>query len=148
MLNIFIDGDACPVKKETYKVAERYQLTVYVVANQYINVPMSTRIRMEVVTGSFDAADDWIVQRVEKNDIVITSDILLAKRCIEKGAKLIGPKGNELDENTIGNAISGRDIAEHLRDLGHQGTGPSTMTSSDRSKFLSKLDQIIQKIKK
>lgn len=146
-ITIYIDADACPVKDETYKVAERYGLTVYVVANQYLNVPMSIRIRMECVKGSFDAADDWIVDKAELGDIVITSDILLAGRCVEKGLSVISPKGHEFDEDNIGAAISGREVAEHLRQLGHSGTGPSAMTKSDRSKFLSKLDQVIQRLK-
>lgn len=147
-MKIFIDADACPVKNETYKVANRYQLLVYVVANQYLNVPMSENIRMEMVTGAFDAADDWIVEKADLGDIVITSDLLLAGRCVEKGVQVIGPKGNQLDENNIGSALGGRELAEHLRDLGHQGTGPTAMTQGDRSKFLSKLDHVIQKIKR
>ena len=148
MLNIYIDADACPVKDETFKVAKRYGLVTYVVANQYLNVPMDINIRMEAVKGGFDAADDWIVEKTEANDIVITSDLLLAARCVEKAAKVVGPKGNELNEDNIGNALSGREIAEHQRFIGKTGTGPSAMTKVDKSNFLSKLDQIIQRIKK
>ena len=129
-------------------MANRYGLVTYVVANQYLNIPMDINIRMEAVSGSFDAADDWIVDKVTPNDIVVTSDILLAERCVKKLAKVISPKGNEFTEDNIGNAISGRKIAEHLRHTGHSGTGPSAMTKVDKSNFLSKLDQIIQKIKK
>lgn len=148
MLNIYIDADACPVKEETYKVADRYELIVYVVANQYLNVPFNSRIRMECVKGSFDAADDWIVEKAEEGDIVITSDLLLAGRLIEKKASVINPKGYEFTEDNIGSALSGRELSEHLRQIGQTGTGPSAMTKSDRSQFLSKLDQVIQKIKK
>lgn len=148
MLNIYIDADACPVKAEVYKVAERYELIVYVVANQYMNVPLDIRIRMEVVPGDFDAADDWIAEKSTAGDIVITSDLLLAARCIKNEARVIGPKGNELSQDNIGDVLGGRDLAEHLRDLGESRTGPSAMTKADRSKFLSKLDQIIQAIKK
>ena len=148
MLNIYIDADACSVKNETYKVAARYQLVVYVVANQYINVPMDPRIQMEVVSGGFDAADDWIVEQVGCGDIVITSDLLLADRCIKKKARVVGPKGNELDEDNIGPVLGARELATHLRTMGDSNTGPSAMGKNDRSRFLSKLDQVIQAIKK
>ena len=148
MLKIYIDADACPVKNEVFKVAKRYNLITYVVANQYLNVPLDINIRMEAVTGSFDAADDWIVEKAVANDIVITSDILLAERCVKKSVKVIGPKGNEFNEENIGSAISGRKVAEHMRFTGHQGTGPSAMTKADKSNFLSTLDRIIQKIKR
>ncbi len=148
MLKIFIDADACPVKDETYKVSDRYKLSVYLVANQYLKVPMNDRIHMECVEGSFDAADDWIVEQSEPGDIVITSDLLLAGRCVEKKVHTISPKGYEFTEDNIGSALSGRELSEHLRQLGQTGTGPSAMTKIDRSKYLSTLDQVIQKIKR
>lgn len=148
MITIYIDADACPVKNETYKVAKRYNLITYVVANQYLNIPMDINIRMEAVSGSFDAADDWIVEKANANDIVITSDILLAERCVEKSVKVVNPKGHEFNEDNIGSAVRGREAAEHLRFTGQTGTGPSAMTKTDKSKFLSTLDQVIQKIKK
>jgi uncharacterized protein len=148
MLNLYIDADACPVKEETYKVASRYDLVVFVVANQYLNVPLNSKIRMECVKGSFDAADDWIVEKIELGDVVITSDLLLAGRCVEKNVCTISPKGHEFTEDNIGSALSGREIAEHLRQLGQTSTGPTAMTKTDRSKFLSTLDQIIQRLKR
>jgi len=148
MIKIYIDADACPVKEETFKVAKRYGLVTYVVANQYLNVPLDINIRMEAVSGDFDAADDWIAERAGSTDIVITSDLLLAERCVKNGARVIGPKGNLLDEDNIGSAVAGREVAEHLRDLGVSGTGPSAFAPKDRSNFLSKLDQIIQALKK
>ena len=147
MLNIYIDADACPVKNETYKVAARYNLKVFVVANQYINIPMDINIQMQVVSGDFDAADDWIAENIETGDILITSDLLLADRCIKKQARVLGAKGRELDEENIGAALASRELKAHLRDLGSTNTGPSAMTKKDRSAFLSKLDQIIQSIK-
>lgn len=148
MLNIFIDADACPVKEETYKVAARYKLKTTLVANQYINIPMDPNIQMEVVSGDFDAADDWIVENIEIGDILITSDLLLAERAVAKYSRVITPKGRELDEENIGASLAGRELSAHLRDLGDKGTGPSAMTKSDRSEFLSKLDQVIQAIKR
>lgn len=148
MLNIYIDADACAVKNETYKVAARYKLKVYVVANQYINIPLDPNIEMKVVSGNFDAADDWIAEQIEAGDILVTSDLLLAGRCIKKGAKVLGPKGRELDEENIGESLAGRELASHLRDLGSTQTGPSPMSKKDKSKFLATMDQIIQKIKR
>jgi len=148
VLDIYIDADSCSVKTETYKVAARYKLVTYVVANQYMQTPMDINIRMEVVSGDFDAADDWIVEKISENDILITSDLLLAERAINKKAKVLGPKGNELDEECIGDVLASRELMSHLRDLGSTGTGPSAMTKKDRSQFLSSLDRVIQSIKK
>ena len=148
LLKIFIDADACAVKEETYKVATRYGLKVVVVANQYINIPLDINISMEVVDGGFDAADDWIIDQIGEGDILITSDILLAKRAIDLKARVLGQKGRELDEENIGAALATRELSSHLRDLGQSGTGPSAMTKKDRSQFLGKLDQIIQALKK
>jgi len=148
MIKVYIDADACPVKDETFKVAGRYGLITYVVANQYLKVPLDVNIRMEAVSGDFDAADDWIAERAGENDIVITSDLLLAERCVKNKVRVLGPKGNILDEDNIGSAVAGREIATHLRDLGASGTGPSAFEAKDRSNFLSKLDQVIQSLRK
>jgi len=147
-IKIYVDADACPVKDETFKVAKRYGLITYVVANQYLKVPLDINIRMEAVSGDFDAADDWIAERAGESDVVITSDLLLAERCVANKASVLGPKGNILDEDNIGSAIAGREVATHLRDLGVAGTGPSAFTSKDRSQFLSSLDKVIQSLKK
>lgn len=146
MLIIYIDADACPVKEETYKVAARYQLKVFVIANQFSQTPPDSNIEMHVVTGDFDSADDWIVEHIEANDILITSDLLLADRCLKKKARVLGSKGKELDEENIGNVLGARELASHLRDLGQKKTGPAPMGKTDRSQFLSKLDQIIQSL--
>ena len=147
-MKIYIDADSCSVKSETFKVALRYKIVVYVVANSYIKVPLSQYIRLEVVSDKFDAADDWIIEKIEENDILITSDILLAEKAVQKKARVLGQKGNELDEENIGSALAAREISGHLRNLGAQGTGPSAFLKSDRSRFLGKLDQIIQSLKK
>ena len=148
MTTKYIDADACPVKSETYKVAERYALKVIVVANQNINVPFDPMIQMELVSGDFDAADDWIVEKIKENDILITSDILLAARAIEKHAYVMSPKGKEWNEENIGAAQAVRELNSHLRDPGAKNTGPSAMKKSDRSNFLGQLDRIIQQIKR
>ncbi len=144
-MTIYIDADGCTVKEETYKVAARYQLKVIVVANQYLNTPLDKNIEMQVVSNDFDAADDWIAENIKAGDILITADLLLAERGIQKEAKVLGAKGYEFDEENIGSALAARKINAHLRTLGHTNTGPSSMTKTDRSKFLGKLDQIIQR---
>ena len=148
MLNIYIDADGCAVKEETYKVAARYKLKVFVVANKSLTIPLDPNIEMNVVSGGFDAADDWIAENINEGDILITSDLLLADRCIKAKARVLGPKGRELDEENIGEALGSRELNSHLRDLGHTNTGPSPLAKTDRSKFLSKLDQIIQSLRK
>lgn len=148
MLNVFIDADGCAVKDEVYKVAGRYKLKVFVVANKAITIPVDPLIEMEVVSGGFDAADDWIAENIEKGDILITSDLLLADRAIKKQARVLGPKGRELNEENIGEALGGRELSAHLRQLGASNTGPSAMNPKDRSQFLAKLDQIINAVKK
>ncbi len=147
-MKIFVDADACPVKDEVYRVAERYKLEVLVVANQWMNVPMSSLIEMKVVSGSFDAADDWIVEQSQANDIVITADILLADRCVKKSVRVIGTKGDEFTEDNIGSAVAGRELMENLRHMGEMRGGPAPMDKKARSRFLSTLDQVIQSIKR
>ena len=148
MLDIYVDADACPVKDEIYKVADRYFLKVFVIANQWMQIPLHAKIEMIVVEGGFDSADDWIVENIQAHDILVTSDLLLADRCLKKKVRVLGPKGKELDEENIGHVLGSRELMSHLRDLGSKGTGPAPMTKGDRSQFLSKLDQIIQSLKK
>ena len=148
MLVIYIDADACAVKDEIYKVADRYQLKVFVVANQYIKIPMNINIQMQVVPEGPDAADDWIAEQIQSGDILITSDLLLAERAIQSQARVLGPKGNELDAENIGSILASRELNSQLRDMGNSTGGPAPMAKNDRSKFLSKLDQIIQALLK
>ncbi len=144
MTVIFIDADACPVKDETYKVAERYGLQVKLVANSAIRIPLNPLIEMKVVSGNFDAADDWIVEQVTKQDVVITTDILLADRCVKKSARVLSPKGEEFTEDNIGSAVASRELMQNLRHMGEMRGGPAPMDAKFRSKFLGKLDQILQ----
>ena len=148
MITIYIDADACPVKDETYKVAARYSIKVFVVANKYQNIPIDPLIEMKVVSGNFDAADDWIAETVTAKDIVITADILLADRCVKKKARVLGPKGEEFTEDNIGSAVASRELMQNLRHMGEMRGGPAPMDKNARSKFLGKLDQIIQSLKK
>jgi uncharacterized protein len=146
MLDIFIDADGCPVKDEIHKVATRYKLKVFVVANKWQNCPPDAE--MVVVNGGFDAADDWIVTKCTQGDIVVTADILLAQRCIEKKARVLGTKGEEFTEDNIGSAVANRELMQNLRYMGEVKGGPAPMQKKDRSQFLAKLDQIIQSLKK
>ena len=148
MFKIYIDADACPVKNEVFRVAERYELDVILVANIWMNIPKSIRIRLQVVDGKFDAADNWIVDNVQTNDIVITADIPLASRCLDNDARALGPKGREFTKNNIGDIMATREIMSHLRDLGTATGGPAPFQKKDRSRFLQSLDQMIQTIKR
>jgi uncharacterized protein YaiI (UPF0178 family) len=140
---IYVDADACPVKEEIYRVARRYAIRVHVVSNSILRVPQEDLIGLVVVPGGFDAADDWIAEHAEAGDIVVTSDIPLAGRCLARGARVLGPKGQEFTENAIGSALATRALLEMLRQSGEFGGGPSAFTKTDRSRFLAKLDQSV-----
>jgi uncharacterized protein YaiI (UPF0178 family) len=148
LLHIYVDADACPVKQEVYRVARRYQLDVTLVANAWMRTPDDPGIKLEVVEDSFDAADDWIVDQVEADDIVITADIPLASRCMEKGARALGSTGRPFTEDNIGEAVATRDLLAVLRGGGEITGGPPPMTQRDRSRFLQTLDEAIQSIRR
>lgn len=145
-MKIFIDADGCPVKEEVYKVAARYKLDVYVVANKPINVPLHPSIRMQVVAAGTDEADNWIAEHIEENDICVTTDIPLADRCLKKNARALGARGDEFTEDMIGDAMATRELMKHLREMGEVKGGPPAFDKRDRSQFLSSLDRIIQSI--
>lgn len=147
-LAIYVDADACPVKDEVYKVAGRNRLNVFVVANSFINVPREPWIERVIVSTGFDAADDWIAERVSRGAIVITSDIPLADRCIKAGADVIGPTGKPFTEASIGMALATRDMMEDLRAMGTTGGGPKPFSARDRSAFLQALDVAVQRLKR
>jgi len=142
-MSIYVDADACPVKEEIYRVARRYSIKVYVVANMPLRVPPEALIELVVVRGGFDAADNWIADRVAAGDIAITADILLADRCLRKGTRVLGPKGVEFTEDAIGDAVTTRALLDMLRQSGEFGGGPAPFAKSDRSRFLSKLDETV-----
>jgi uncharacterized protein YaiI (UPF0178 family) len=148
MLHIYVDADACPVKQEVYRVAKRYQLDVTLVANAWMRTPDDETIRLEVVEDSFDAADDWIVDHVGTGDIVVTADIPLASRCMQKGARAIGSTGRPFTEDNIGEAVATRDLLAVLRGGGEITGGPPPLTKRDRSRFLQTLDEVIQSIRR
>jgi uncharacterized protein YaiI (UPF0178 family) len=147
MLIIYIDADACPVKDEIYRVARRYTMRVAVVANAPLRTPADTLIEL-VVRPGFGAADDWIAEQVGPGDIVVTADIQLAARCLEKNARVLDPKGREFTDNDIGAALGMRGLMDELRQGGVITGGPAPMTPRDRSRFLSKLDEAINAVRR
>jgi len=145
VIEIFVDADACPVKDEVYRVAARHGIRVNVVANQRMRVPSDLGVEMVVVAGDFDAADDWIVDQVHPADIVVTADIPLAARCLEHGARALGPTGEPFTEDSIGSALAGRELHQYLREAGEMRGGPSGITQRDRSRFLARLEEMVQR---
>jgi uncharacterized protein YaiI (UPF0178 family) len=147
MLTIYIDADACPVKEETYKVARRYSMPVKVVANAPLRVPADPSVEL-VVRSGFGAADDWIAEQAGTGDIVVTADIPLAARSLEKGARVLSPKGRAFTHNDIGDALAMRELTDTLRQSGVVTGGPAPMTAKDRSRFLSKLDDAVNAVRR
>ena len=145
---IYVDADACPVKAEVYRVAERHQLKVYVVANSFIAVPREPFIERVVVGGGFDAADDWIAERVSRGDIVVTADVPLASRCVRAGADAIAPNGRAFTEASVGMALATRNLMQDLREAGAVTGGPKPFSARDRSAFLSALDLAVVRLKR
>ena len=148
MLHIFVDADACPVKQEVYRVADRYRLEVTLVANSRMRTPELGRVSLEVVGGGPDVADDWIVEHVAAHDIVVTADIPLASRCLQKGARVIGTTGKVFSEDNIGSAVATRDLLDDLRGAGEITGGPPPLHKRDRSRFLQRLDEVIQAVRR
>lgn len=148
MIRIFVDADACPVKDEVYRVAGRYRLQVFVVSNRMILVPDSPLIERVVVESGPDVADDWIAERVSAGDIVITADIPLAARCVEKDAFVLEPKGRVLDQDAIGMALAMRNLMTDLREAGVMTSGAAAFGKADRSAFLSALDTLVVRARK
>lgn len=150
MLHIYIDADACPVKSEVYKVAKRYGLEVTLVAASWLRVPPEPWIRLEVVkeTGGLDAADDWIVEHIGVEDILVSEDIILASRCLEKEARALNPRGRVFTPASIGEALATRELMADLREAGTVTGGQAPFAKTDRSRFLQQLDQLINAVKR
>ena len=143
---IYVDADACPVKAETVKVADRHGLPVVFVANAWLQPPRGARVRVQVVAGRFDAADDWIAERVVRGDIVVTADIPLAARCLKAGARVLGPSGRSYSDDNIGEALATRELMADLRAYG-VGGGPPPFEPKDRSRFLERLELVVRQAK-
>lgn len=151
-IRILVDADACPVKEEIFRVAERCGLKVLLVANAPLRVPRNPLFESVVVAkGQFDGADDWIVEQATASDIVVTSDIPLAARCLDKGARALDAKGRVYAPESIGDALATRELMTHLRAMGAAGElggGPPPFTARDRSTFLQRLDDLIQALRR
>ena len=145
--HIYVDADACPVKAETVEVAERHGLPVVFVANAWVAVPRAPRVRVQVVPGAFDAADDWIVEHLQRNDVVVTTDIPLASRCLKLGARVLRPSGKPFTDDNIGDALATRELMTDLRAYG-VGGGPPPFGPKDRSRFLDALELVLRDAKK
>jgi uncharacterized protein YaiI (UPF0178 family) len=148
LLHLFVDADACPVKQEVYRVAKRCQLSVTLVANSWMRIPRESWLTLEVVGDAADAADDWIVEQVQPDDIVVTADILLASRCLKQGARALGPTGKPFTDENIGQTVATRDLLSELRVTGEITGGPPPLQERDRSLFLQQLDETVQAIRR
>jgi uncharacterized protein YaiI (UPF0178 family) len=150
MPKIFVDADACPVKEEVYRVAKRYGAPVILVANQWMRVPPEDWIELVVVKeeGGLDDADHHIAEAAEADDIVVTDDIILASRCLEKGARALTPRGRIFTPETIGEALATRELMADLREAGTVTGGPAPFDKRDRSNFLQRLDELFQAVRK
>lgn len=146
MLNVFIDADACPVKQEVFRVAERFKLGVTLVSNMHMRIPENPRVKLVIVESGPDEADNWIVENATEGDIVITADIPLAGRSLKKGAGVISPSGRLFTEDNIGQILATRNLMADLRDLGEITGGPAPFTKKERSNFLQQLDTLIHSI--
>ncbi len=147
--HIYIDGDACPVRDESYKIAMRHDIVLTVVSNSFLRIPRLPNVSLQIVSDGFDAADDYIAERAGPMSIVVTADILLAQRCLEAGAKALAPTGKIWDNNNIGNAIAVRAIMADLR-AGAENSqigGPAAFSPADRSRFLQNLHEMTLKLK-
>ncbi len=148
MPQIFVDADACPVKDEVYRVARRHGLRVTLAAAQWMRIPVDDAFTLEVVGSDPDAADDWIVEHVGEDDIVITADIHMAARCLEKGAHVLGNTGNPFTQDNIGSALATRDLLAELRETGDVGGGPPPFRKRDRSRFLQRLEEAVTAVQR
>jgi uncharacterized protein len=148
MIAVYIDGDACPVKAEVEKVAGRHGLAVTIVSNGGLRPSANPLLRHVTVAEGADAADDWIVEHIAAGDIAITADIPLAARCLDKGARVIGPNGKPFTPEGIGMALGMRELSRHLREVSGGQTLHAGFTKQDRSRFLGELENCIQALKR
>lgn len=148
LIEILVDADACPVKNEIYKVAERHGIKVHVVSNSLINVPRDPMIARVIVPEGMDKADDWIAERAGPGKVVVTADIPLASRCVKAGAGVIAPNGRVFTEESIGMALATRNLMDELRSAGAVTGGPKPFSPRDRSAFLSALDRAVVRLKR
>jgi uncharacterized protein YaiI (UPF0178 family) len=142
---LYVDADACPVKDEAVRVAERHNLPIHFVSNSWMGLPESPLVNRVVVSDSADAADDWIAERIGARDIAVTADIPLAARCLKRGAQAIGPTGKPFTQEGIGMALAVRELSSHLRETGESKGYNAGFTRADRSRFLQALEEAVQR---
>ena len=147
-MQFYVDTDACPVKDEVMRVAERHNIEVHFVSNSHMRLPEGPLVRRVVVTDGPDAADDWIAERIARGDIAVTQDIPLAARCLKKGARAIGNTGKPFTQKSIGMALAMRDLSAHLRETGESRGLNASFTKQDLSRFLEALEQAVQDIQR
>jgi len=145
MVEIYVDADACPVKEEVVRVADRYGLTVHMVSNTFMRLPPGKSVNQVIVSDGFDAADDWIAENINAKDIAVTADVPLAARCVKAGAFVIGPTGKDFSDASIGMDLAMRNFNAHLREAGEIKGGGAAFSKKDRSNFLSALDRTVNK---
>jgi uncharacterized protein YaiI (UPF0178 family) len=148
VLEIYVDADGCPVKDEVYRVAGRYGLQVWVVANDWLRVPDDPLVSRVTVSGGLDRADDWIAERIGPGDVAVTADVPLAARCIGQGSRVIAPDGRVFTPDSIGTVLASRNLMTALREAGEIRGGGRPFTKQDRSRFLGALDGAIQAIRR
>ena len=144
-IQIYVDADACPVKDEAVRVAERHGLIIHFVSNAWMRLLEGPLIRRVVVAEGPDAADDWIVERISARDIAVTSDIPLADRCLKRGARVVAPDGRVFTEDSIGEAMAGRELMDQLRQMGVATGGPPPFGPAERRRFVAALSRVVQK---
>ena len=147
-VRILVDADACPVKDEIYRVAFRHEVPVTIVSNSRLRLPQHPLVSRQVVSDAFDAADDWIAAEADARTIVVTADILLAERCLKAGAQVLSSTGEPFTASSIGSAVAMRAIMADLRAGGDVVGGPKPFSKADRSRFLSRLDDMIVSLKR
>ena len=148
MLDLYVDGDACPVKAEIFRIAARHDLKVFVVSGGPVSVPQKGRVERVRVRPGLDAADDWIAEHAGPDDIVVTSDIPLAGRCLARGARVLAPNGQLFTDDSIGEALASRELMRQLREMGEVTGGPPPFAPSDRGRFLSRLGETIDSVRR
>jgi uncharacterized protein YaiI (UPF0178 family) len=148
MTTIYVDADACPVKDEAARVADRHGLAIHFVSNAWMRLPEGPLVHRVIVTSGADAADEWIAARIGKGDVAVTADIPLASRCLKAGARVIGPTGRPFTDASIGMALAMRDLQQHLRETGESRGLNASFTRADRSRFLQALEQAVQDIRR
>ncbi len=147
-MKIYVDADACPVKEQIYRVAARYGLPVLLVANAPLRLPAQAGVELVHVPGSYEVVDDWIAAEAGPGDVVTTADVLLAARVVERGAVCVDFRGKEFTADALGGLLASREIAQYLRGGGVYGGGPPPFSPRDRGRFASKLDEVVNRLRR